>query len=1130
MPTIYDNIESFLLDGLYRVLPQMTRASFCVGYLNLRGWEKLAAAIERLPGGDERHACRVLVGMYRPPEEEMRRMQSLWRQEAPIDGPTLALLRRRITQGFKAQIEFGVPNAQVERTLRRLARQLRQRKVLIKAFLKHPLHAKLYLIEREDAVTPLIGFLGSSNLTLAGLSQQGELNVDVTDQDAAHKLLRWFDERWNDPLSIDLTDELAELIENSWAWAENVRPYLVYLKIAYHLSEEARQGERDVKLPAIFQNVLLDFQKAAVALAVRKLYRRGGVLLGDVVGLGKTLMATAIARVLQEDNGDNTLVICPPKLVPMWEWYLQEYRVVGRVISLGNVIKELPNLPRYRLVIIDESHNLRNREGRRYQAIRQYVERNEARVILLTATPYNKQYTDISNQLRLFLDENQELPIRPERYFQWLARERGETEADFRARFQTSPNSLRAFEQSYFPEDWQDLMRLFLVRRTRQFIIKHYAQFDAAKGRYYVWLNGKPNYFPRREPKRVTFPLDETNPNDPYARLLRDEIVEAIESLHLPRYGLANYLKPGAEKRAPAAAKRIIENLNRAGYRLIGFSRTNLFKRLESSGHSFLLSVRRHILRNLVTLYALEHRQPIPIGTQDAALLDTALRDAEEEFIEDTENENASVAEPIAEAADWTLDTFRQRAAETYNIYRERYWKRFQWLEAEFFQDVLAQDLRADVERLFQILRVANRWDPSSDAKLQALIDLVTRQHPREKLLIFTQFADTALYLEEQLRARGVEDVAVLTNQVGDPVTLARRFSPSSNGGLRGDESELRVLIATDVLAEGQNLQDAYIVVNYDLPWAIVRLIQRAGRVDRIGQKHDTILVYSFLPAEGVERIIRLRQRLSERLKQNQEVIGADESFFGEEAAARLRDIYTEKAGVLDDEGGDEDIDLESLALQVWNGASKEDQNAALHLPLVVSAACQTDRPDSPPGMVTYLRYPDGSDALIRVDTSGRLVSQSLSAIFRSIACAPETPAVPFAENHYELIQQCVHWAMQEQTDFAGRLGSRRSARRKLYEQLRRYRDTLSDAALREQLDRALDLIWRYPLKASTQEAISRQMRLGISDQGLLELVIHRMEEDSLCEIAEQETGQAQEPQIICSLGLVSLQAGKEAK
>ena len=150
---------------------------------------------------------------------------------------------------------------------------------------------------------------------------------------------------------------------------------------------------------------------------------------------------------------------------------------------------------------------------------------------------------------------------------------------------------------------------------------------------------------------------------------------------------------------------------------------------------------------------------------------------------------------------------------------------------------------------------------PGKDAKLNALIDLITNNHPKEKVIVFTQFADTVRYLEAQFKALRVRQLEGVTGDSSDPTALAWRFSPVSNE--KRDrikpEDDLRVLIATDVLSEGQNLQDCAIVVNYDLPWAIIRLIQRAGRVDRIGQKAENILCYSFLPAEGVERIIRLR-------------------------------------------------------------------------------------------------------------------------------------------------------------------------------------------------------------------------------------------------------------------------------
>jgi superfamily II DNA/RNA helicase len=160
-----------------------------------------------------------------------------------------------------------------------------------------------------------------------------------------------------------------------------------------------------------------------------------------------------------------------------------------------------------------------------------------------------------------------------------------------------------------------------------------------------------------------------------------------------------------------------------------------------------------------------------------------------------------------------------------------------------------------------------------------------------------------------------------------DPTAYACRFSPISNEvqNQMQPDKELRVLVATDVLSEGQNLQDGYIVVNYDLPWAIVRLIQRAGRVDRIGQKSEKILCYSFLPAEGVERIIRLRDRVRQRLRENAEVVGTDEAFFEDDHNDQVvADLYNEKAGILD---GDEDteVDLSSYAYQIWKNAITPD-------------------------------------------------------------------------------------------------------------------------------------------------------------------------------------------------------------
>src|SRR5437588_8512299 len=232
-------------------------------------------------------------------------------------------------------------------------------------------------------------------------------------------------------------------------------------------------------------------------------------------------MATALARIFEDDYYLETLIICPKNLVRMWEDYAAQYRLHARILSSSQVIRELPDMRRYRLVLIDESHNLRNREGKRYKVIQEYIEKNESKVILLSATPYNKQYTDLSNQLRLFIPEDNNLAIRPER----LLREMGETE--FIRQYQCSVHSLKAFEKSPYADDWRELMRLYMVRRTRTFIQENYADTDPKTGRRYLtFADGTRSYFPTRQPKTVTFTIDDHDPSDQYALLYSSPVVD----------------------------------------------------------------------------------------------------------------------------------------------------------------------------------------------------------------------------------------------------------------------------------------------------------------------------------------------------------------------------------------------------------------------------------------------------------------------------------------------------------------------------------------------------------------------------------------------------------------------------
>ena len=312
---------------------------------------------------------------------------------------------------------------------------------------------------------------------------------------------------------------------------------------------------------------------------------------------------------------------------------------------------------------------------------------------------------------------------------------------------------------------------------------------------------------------------------------------------------------------------------------------------------------------------------------------------------QEDENKPAFNAAPLRTEKD-----FRERAAEVYAEYAKAYKKRFKWLRPALFIPQLAKDLRADIKALLPVLKKCGDWEPDRDAKLKKLLDLLTKTHPDEKVLIFTQFADTACYLEPHIRNAGVGRLACVTGDTDDPTGYAWRFSPESNNKRQqvSPAQELRVIVATDVLSEGQNLQDAAIVVNYDLPWAIIRLVQRAGRVDRIGQKAETILCYSFLPADGVERILRLRTRVRQRLQENAEVVGTDEHFFEDDHGEQtIRDLFTEKSGILDDDP-DSEVDLSSYAYQIWKNAIDRDPSLEKAIPALPEVVYSTKRPHAP--------------------------------------------------------------------------------------------------------------------------------------------------------------------------------------
>lgn len=1121
MARIYDNIETKFTEGLQGIITNVgvKRVDFCVGYFNLRGWNLVVEQVDGLTGdyvyeNDKRvfRKCRLLIGMHRPAEELIRQ---LYTEQTLPDANYVSRCKLEIARDFKRQLQLGLPTKQDEFTLRRLSAQMKDEKVCVKLYLREPLHAKLYLAHRpDDNFNKIQAIMGSSNLTYSGLTKQGELNAEFGDSDSAEKLSRWFDDRWEDKFCLDITKELIDIIDNSWAGERDIPPYYIYLKTAYHLSEEARSGIKEFTIPAEFRNSLFEFQQTAVKIAARHLNneKRGGAMIGDVVGLGKTITACAIAKMYENTFGSNTLIICPANLQDMWAKYRKQYDLKADIMSMAKPI-DVDNARYYKLIIVDESHNLRNSQGTRYRNIRDLIQKQDCKVLLLTATPYNKQFKDLSSQLRLFIDDDTDLGIRPEAYIREIGGER-----KFAERHEDFIRSIKAFERSECQEDWQELMKLFLVRRTRTFIKDNYAKTDPSNGRKYLeFKDGHKSYFPDRVPKAVKF---QTVDGDQYSRLYSKEMIDLMESLKLPRYGLIHYLDEKKTADASAYEKTLIDNLSRAGERMMGFCRSTFFKRIDSCGFSFLLTVYRHILRNAVFIYAIDNKLKLPVSDENTF---------PEDFIDDadmndlfTDGDGEGTADEKLSQIPNKMDVYMQKAEDYYNSLTGK--NNVQWIDSKYFKRTLKQLLKKDCEQLIAMIDLCDVWNPKTDQKLNELENLLNNQHKGDKVIVFTQYSDTANYIYNQLKKREVRHIDKATGGSKNPTAIVEKFSPLSNKAEVSAENELRILIATDVLSEGQNLQDAHVIVNYDLPWAIIRLIQRAGRVDRIDQSSGKIYCYSFFPADKVEEIIRLRTRLNERINENAGIVGSDEVFF-EGNEKNLRDMYNEKSGSLDEDEDDVDVDLGSQAFQIWKNATDANPDLKRIIPELSNIVYSTKKAASAieDGVITYARTYNDFDVLTWYNSKGEIVSQSQKRILQAMACPINEPCLEAQENHFELVNKAINGIKNENTNVGGILGSRFSTKRKIYDLLNHYYEqplnifyTQEKKAL---LKFAIDQIYNYPLLENTKFILGRMMRTGSIHDDIVDTVIEMYENGNLCRVDENKT-KHKDPAIICSMGL----------
>jgi hypothetical protein len=296
-------------------------------------------------------------------------------------------------------------------------------------------------------------------------------------------------------------------------------------------------------------------------------------------------------------------------------------------------------------------------------------------------------------------------------------------------------------------------------------------------------------------------------------------------------------------------------------------------------------------------------------------------------------------------------------------------------------------------------------------------------------------------------------------------------------------------------------------------------LIQRAGRVDRIGQKSEKIICYSFLPEDGIEKIINLRKRLAQRIEENAHVVGSDETFFDGDAV-NLSNLYNEKSGILD-EADDGEVDLASQAYQIWKTAI--DFNPALEriipdMPNVVYTAKKNEESPLKDGVIVYAQSSYDSDALVWLDKNGQIITHSHFAILNAARCAPTTEALPRLPEHHELVGEAVRLIKEDANNFTGTLGNTSGIRAKVYNRMKNYASTVFAT---EGLKKAIDDIFNYPLKTHAKNVLFGHVKTGISDKNLADLLI-TLREDSNLIVKPEKDNDHNQPQIICSLGIVS--------
>ena len=765
------------------------------------------------------------------------------------------------------EIAISEDTYEVEEGIKNFIALIKNGKLEIKAYPSKDIHAKVYITRfNEDGRDYGRVITGSSNFSESGLNGNYEFNVELKNRCDVEYALDKFEYLWQQ--AVDLSAEYIDTINNK-TWLNNdIMPYELYLKFLYeYFCEEINADEsQHIYLPENFLD--LKYQSQAVATLKKIVDQYNGAFISDVVGLGKTYMTAMYAQGLPGKK----LVICPPPILDSWKdafinFGVQSYEIesIGKIDKIVNKIRKMDE-NKYDYIFVDEAHRFRNDETEQYRLLHELC--FDKKVLLITATPLNNTFYDFLSLLKLFQNPtNSDIPgiTNLKTFFDHRKYKLVQTEKEY------GKDSEKYLEEvkNVSREVRDKVLKYVMVRRTRTDIIKYFSKDIEQQGLFFPKVG---------EPKRIIYKFDsKTN-------AVFEDTIHAIKNLSFARYTPGLYLKQ--EKQISAFEKQQEVNLK-------GFMKTLIIKRFESSKYAFELTLER-IIRS--------HKKFIKMFEKGTVYISKDV-----DVYEYLDNDSIDDLEKLLEGGEKAkVKKFSSDAFE------------------EKFLILLKQDLNL-VNDIYQ------KWKKiEKDLKLEKFLYKIQSDKvlKANKVIIFTESKETGDYLFTKLNKiyhRKVIFYSSSNCRIDDdrkPIHLAREIIKENfDPGNKFKANDLRILVTTDVLAEGINLHRSNIVINYDLPWNPTRILQRVGRINRVGTKHKEVYIYNFFPTSESEEQIGLEENIKAKIQAFHNALGEDAKYLSEEeefTSFNLRgaDLYNKlNSAKTFEEDEEENIELKYLAI-----------------------------------------------------------------------------------------------------------------------------------------------------------------------------------------------------------------------